>query len=83
MYYFYILRSLKNNKLYLGYTNNLKKRIKSHNSKLNKASKPNAPFELIFYSGFNNKEDAVGCEKYFKTTADWRRMKQMLKNSLT
>jgi len=69
MYYFYILRSLKNSKLYLGYTNNLKKRIKSHNFKENKASKPNAPFELIFYSGFKNKEDAIECEKYFKTTA--------------
>jgi putative endonuclease len=82
MYYFYILRSLINNKLYLGYTNNLKKRYKSHNSKQNKASKPNAPYELIFYSGFKSKLDAIECEKYFKTTAGWRRMKRMLENSL-
>jgi len=82
MNYFYILRSLKNNKLYLGYTSDLKKRIKSHNSKQNKASKPNTPYELIFYSGFTNKYDAVECEKYFKTTAGWRRLKKMLKNTL-
>ncbi|OGM09109.1 hypothetical protein A2159_00610 [Candidatus Woesebacteria bacterium RBG_13_34_9] len=82
MYYFYILRSLVNEKLYLGYTNNLKKRLKSHNSKSNKASKPFSPYELIFYSGFKNKKDAIECEKYYKTTSGWRRMKKMLKNTL-
>lgn len=82
MFYFYILQSIKNNKLYLGYTNNLKISFKSHNSKKNKASKPNAPFELIFYSAFKNKDDAIECEKYFKTTAGWQRIKRMLKNTL-
>lgn len=32
MFYFYILRSLKNGKLYLGYTPDLKARVKSHNN---------------------------------------------------
>jgi putative endonuclease len=83
MYYFYILRSLINSKLYLGYTSDLKRRLKSHNSKLNKASKPNAPFELLFYSAFKNKDDAIECESYFKTTAGWRRLKRMLVNTLS
>ena len=82
MYYFYILRSLKNSKLYLGYTPNLKDRIKSHNSGENKATKPNVPYELIFYSAFKSKEDAINCEKYFKTTAGWKRIHKMLENSL-
>ncbi|MBU1071359.1 GIY-YIG nuclease family protein, partial [Patescibacteria group bacterium] len=30
-YYVYILKSFKNNSLYIGYTSNLKKRFKSHN----------------------------------------------------
>jgi putative endonuclease len=83
MYYFYILRSLLNNKLYLGYTNDLKKRVISHNSRNNKASKPYAPYELLYYSGFKDQKDALECEKYFKTTAGWRRMKSMLKNTLS
>lgn len=82
MFYFYILRSTKNKKLYLGYTEDLKARFKSHNDGKNKATKPFAPFELIFYSGFKNQEDALKCESYFKTTAGWKRIHKMLKNTL-
>ncbi|OGK33327.1 hypothetical protein A3F58_03250 [Candidatus Roizmanbacteria bacterium RIFCSPHIGHO2_12_FULL_37_9b] len=54
MYYFYILRSLKNGKLYLGYTPDLKNRVDSHNSGQNKTTKSNIPYELIYYSAFKN-----------------------------
>ncbi|OGM33233.1 hypothetical protein A2803_00060 [Candidatus Woesebacteria bacterium RIFCSPHIGHO2_01_FULL_44_21] len=82
MYYFYILRSFKNDKLYLGYTPDLKVRLKSHNKGENAATKPYVPYELIYYSAFKSKEDALECEKYFKSTAGWRRLKAMLKNCL-
>ena len=82
MYYFYILRSLKNRKLYLGYTSDLKERFHSHNAGKNKSTKPYAPFELIFYSGFKNQKDALNCEKYFKSSAGWKRIHKMLDNSL-
>jgi putative endonuclease len=82
MYYFYILKSLKNQKLYLGFTPDLKQRLRSHNNGENKATKPNIPYELIHYSAFKSEKDAVNCEKYFKTTAGWKRIHKMLKNSL-
>lgn len=82
MFYFYIIKSLKNGKLYLGYTPELKERLKSHNEGKNFATKPNTPYELVFYSAFKNKQDAVECEKYFKTTAGWKRIHKMLKNAL-
>ncbi|MBI3384875.1 GIY-YIG nuclease family protein [Candidatus Gottesmanbacteria bacterium] len=82
MYYFYVLRSLKNNKLYLGFTSNLRKRFNSHNNGENNATKPYAPYELIFYSGFKNQKDALNCEKYFKTTSGWKRLHKMLENIL-
>lgn len=82
MYYFYILRSIKNKKLYLGFTPNLKERLKSHNAGENKATKPNIPYELLFYSAFKNEKDAINCEQYFKTTAGWNRIHKMLENSL-
>ena len=56
MYYFYILRSLKNGQLYLGSTPDIKERLKSHNQGGNKATKPFIPYELIFYSGFKSKK---------------------------
>ena len=82
MYYFYILQSLKNKKLYIGQTTNLKERYKSHNNGENKATKPNIPYELIFYSAFKNEKDAISCEQYFKTTAGWKRLHKMLENTL-
>lgn len=82
MFYFYILRSHKNNKLYLGYTSDLKKRIKSHDNGENKATKLNIPYELIYYSAFKDQRDALACEKYFKTTSGWKRIKKMLINTI-
>ena len=82
MYYFYIIRSLKNQKLYLGSTPDLKERIKSHNAGKNKATKPNIPYDLIYYSAFKSKKDAIECEQYFKTTSGWKRLHRMLEDSL-
>ena len=82
MFYFYILRSLKNKKLYLGQTTDLKERLKSHNNLENKSTKSFAPYELIFYSGFKNQDDAINCELYFKTTSGWKRLHKMLENTL-
>jgi len=83
MYYFYILRSKKKGKLYIGQTPDLKNRVKSHNNGENKATKSNLPYELIFYCAFNNEKDAINCEKYFKTTSGWKRLKRMLQNTLS
>jgi putative endonuclease len=82
MFYFYILRSKKNRKLYFGQTYDLKKRLKSHNNGENKATKPNIPFELICYIGFIHEQDAINCEKYFKSTSGWKRLHRMLENTL-
>ena len=81
-YYFYILKSTKNGKLYLGFTSDVKKRIKQHSSGMQPATKPNLPYSLIYYSGFINKKDALNCEHYFKTTAGWKRLHKMLENTL-
>jgi putative endonuclease len=82
-YYFYILQSHKYHKLYLGYTGNLKKRIYEHNNGKNKSTKSYFPYELIYYCAFKNKQDAIGCEKYLRTTAGWKRIRSMLKNTLS
>lgn len=81
-HYFYILRSKKNGKLYIGSTNNWQKRLKEHNSGTQPATKPNIPYEEIYVARFINKRDAINCEKYFKTTSGWKRLKKMLEYTL-
>ena len=67
MYYNYVLQSKKDGKRYIGFTDDLRKRIKEHNKGLSKSTKNRRPFELIYYEACINKKDAIEREKYFKT----------------
>jgi len=68
MWYAYILQSEKNKRLYIGFTDDLKRRLEEHNSgKGGKYTKDNRPFKLIFYEAFINKKDASKAERFFKT----------------
>lgn len=82
MYYVYILQSQKDKGLYIGYTSDLKKRIKEHQNKKSFATKGRVPFKLIHYQAFENQKDALETEKYLKTTRGWERIHRMLKNAL-
>lgn len=81
-YYVYILKSEKNNSLYIGFSADLKKRFERHNKGLNKATKPFIPYQLIFYEAFRDKIDALNREKYLKSGFGRRSIKKMLKTDL-
>ena len=82
MYYTYVLKSIADGKLYIGYTTNLKKRFKEHNKGDVPSTKPRKPFELVFYESFKNKKDAKRREQYFKTTKGKSSLYQILRDSL-
>jgi len=67
MYYTYVLISLKDQKLYTGYTNDLKSRLKEHNNGTVESTKNRIPFELVYYEACLDKNKAIKREKYFKT----------------
>ena len=58
MYFLYILKSQKNNKFYIGSTNDLERRLKEHNSGKTKSLKYLRPLEIVFYKRFQNEIDA-------------------------
>lgn len=66
MFYVYVLRSKKDKQLYIGYTNDLKRRIEEHNSGKNTSTKYRRPFELIYYEAYKLKEDAEHREDMLK-----------------
>lgn len=82
MFYVYVLRSIKDCKLYNGYTNNLKRRFQEHNDGLVLSTKNRKPFELIYYESYCNQQDATSREKYFKTQWGRNYIKKVLKNFL-
>lgn len=68
MYYVYVLRSLKNNKRYVGFTNkDPKERLVEHNSGTNTYTKQNRPYKLIYFEKFTEENLARKREKFFKT----------------
>ena len=67
MYYIYVLRSKIDNKLYIGFTVDLRRRFQQHNEGFVHATKERLPLELVYYEAGLNKEKAIKREKYFKT----------------
>jgi putative endonuclease len=80
MYYIYILQSLKNNSLYVGYSSNLKKRFDEHNAGKSSSTRPFRPYKLIFYEAFTNRIDAKKREEYLKSGWGRRSIKKLLEN---
>lgn len=78
-YYVYVLESIKDSDLYIGYSQDLRKRLKEHNQGLNFSTKPYLPWKLIYYEACLNQEDAKRKEKYFKTSQGRRLLRRRLK----
>ena len=79
MFYIYVLVSLVNGELYIGRTENLKKRIKEHNLGLSISTKRYKPWKIIYYEACLNKKDSIRRERYLKTSQGTRMIKLRLK----
>ena len=66
MYFVYILKSLRDNKYYIGHTANLDARIKRHNNGLIQSTKNRTPFILIKKEEFATRGEARKREIYLK-----------------
>ncbi|OGN03174.1 MAG: excinuclease ABC subunit C [Candidatus Yanofskybacteria bacterium RIFCSPHIGHO2_01_FULL_43_42] len=80
MFCVYILRSSSDKKLYVGYTNNLKRRLKEHSDGNNFSTKDRLPLELVYYEAYHNGEDAKERERFFKTGWGRQYIAKVLKN---
>ena len=68
MYYVYVLMSMKDNQLYVGYTNDLKSRFIIHSKGNVESTRSRRPLKLVYYEACLCKNDALKREKYLKTT---------------
>ena len=80
LYYVYVLLSKKDNKFYIGYTCNLKKRLLEHNQGKVLSTKYRLPLILVYFEASKNKYDVIKREKYFKTGFGRRFLKNRLEN---
>ena len=82
MFYVYVLRSETDSGFYIGYTRNLRARIKQHDSKKSFATAHRSPLKLIYYEAYLNQADALGRERCLKSGAGRRFLKAQLRNYL-
>jgi putative endonuclease len=67
MFYVYILQSIKDRNFYIGYSANLKERIKEHYSGSVTSTKNRRPMVLIYYEAYRAERDARIREIFLKT----------------
>ena len=82
MHYVYVLLSRRDGKLYTGFTSDLKRRLREHDSGNVESTKNRRPLELVYYEACLNHEDAIAREKYLKSGVGKRYLKNCLKRYL-
>ena len=76
MFFVYILKN-KDGRMYIGYTSNLTKRFKEHNSGLVRSTKAYIPWRCFYYEAYIAKSDAIKRESNLKLRA--RALRKLLK----
>jgi len=78
-YFVYLIGSYRNNKLttYIGYTNNLKRRVKLHNEGKGAKFTKGRKWKIMYYEIYKNKRKAMLREIYLKKN---RKIRNLLKN---
>ena len=80
MYFVYILYSHKDNKLYIGYTEDLENRFSLHTNGIITSTKNRRPLELIYYEAYRNQLDAKKREIFLKSGSGHRFIKKQMIN---
>lgn len=68
-YYLYILKSLKDNNLYVGISSDVEKRLEQHNSGKIFSTKKRRPFILLHTEVYQTRREAREREKFLKSYA--------------
>ena len=79
-YYVYMLKSMGSNSVtYVGYTNNVKKRVMLHNNSKGAKFTKGRKWKLIYKEKYKSKSEAISREYYIKKN---RTLRNKLKNKI-
>ena len=80
MFYVYPLHSKFDNGLYIGYSTDLRKRLKQHRTGLSFSTSYRGPWKLIYYEAYAEERDALGRERYLKSGGGRRLLRMQLRH---
>jgi putative endonuclease len=78
MFYAYVIKSLNCDYYYKGHCEDLEKRLSRHNAGATQSKKIYTPFIIVYFEEFAFREDVIKREKYFKSAACRRYLKNKL-----
>jgi len=82
VFYVYVLQSESDDGLYIGFSTDLRRRLKEHEGGKSFATSYRGPWCLIYYEAYLEQEDAMGRERYLKSGAGRRFLKAQLRHHL-
>ena len=77
-YYAYVIKSVQWDFYYKGHCKDLQVRLNEHNGGHTRSIKHYIPFEIIYFERFDTREEAIRRERYFKTAAGRKYLKNKM-----
>ena len=77
MHYVYVLRSIKDENLYIGCTKDIEVRLIQHGKGLVRATKSRLPVLLIYKEEYDDLYEAFRKERFYKTAKGKRELKKI------
>jgi putative endonuclease len=78
VFYVYVLQSLADHGLYIGFSGDLRRRLKEHEAGESFATSFRRPWKLIYYESYLDEQDALGREKFLKSGGGRRHLDKQL-----
>ena len=80
MYYVYVLKSLKDNKRYIGQSRDVPTRLRQHNAGSTASTRRRRPFELLYEESYVTRAEAEAREKHLKTGKGREELNEILRS---
>jgi putative endonuclease len=82
VFYVYVLRSESDSGFYIGFSTNLRARLRQHQNGKSFATSYRGPWKLIYYEAYTERKDAEGREKFLKSGAGRHLLRAQLRHYL-
>ena len=83
MFYVYVLQSQSDAGLYIGFSTDLRRRLREHQAGKSFATSYRGPWRLIYYEAYLEEADALGREMFLKSGGGRRFLKVQLRHYLS
>ncbi len=80
MFFVYVLYSVKFDKIYIGHTSDIEKRLLQHNSGKHRYTKRYIPWIIIYFEKFDTRAEAMKREKELKSHQGRKFIREQLLN---